>query len=163
MRKRFLFSALIIIVVLTSIIAFVVYHNYNQNYYNLNNYGAGPVKIEVTTDKSSYFQGEKVNLTIYVTNEHDWSILMPDRVIHRMINSDGIVFDSDINIDFTERVSFPAHSRIFYDSFIWDQDVEAGDNITYAKVGNYTFSVVFFDSSSYGKGGNCTFEIKQNS
>ncbi len=161
MRKRFLLSALIIIAVLITIIAFRVYSN--QNYYNLNNYGSGPVKIEVTTDKLSYFQGEKVNITIYVTNEHDWSILEPDRVIHRMINADGVVFDNDINIDFTERGSFPAHSRVFYDSFIWDQDVEAGDNITYAKVGNYTFNVIFLGSQNYGIGGNCTFEIKQNS
>lgn len=125
-----------------------------------NNFGPGPVKVEVTTDKSYYFQGEKVNITIYVTNEKDWPILEPDRVIHRMINSDGIVFDNDINIDFVERASFPAHSRTFFDSFIWDQDVEAGDNITYAKVGNYTFSVVFLGSQNYGIGDNCTFEIR---
>ncbi len=157
MRKRLLLGAIIIIVVLTTIIVFVVYSN--QNYYKVNNYGSGPIDIEVVTDKSFYLQGEEINFTIYVTNPQDWNVPQPSSVVYDIKKDDEFIVGVDRNISFDGQPVFLEHSKILFDSRVWDQKVGSVDNQTFVQPGNYTFFVSFDGSVNYGNGGNCTFEI----
>jgi len=109
-------------------------------------YGPGPVDIEVTTDKLFYLQGEEVNFTVTVNNPQDWPVQYPNVVEYRIGNESltkQITLASPVP-------SFPAQSRMLYDTYFWGP----------APPGNYTLNVSFGGPVDYGSGGNCTFEIR---
>jgi hypothetical protein len=150
LRKRFLFSALIIIVVLTSIIAFVVYSN--QNYYNVDNYDSGIVDIKVVPTKSYYLQGENINFTIYVNNKQDRPVRYPTSIYHVIEQNKSIIFDQ---IEYANYVidqipTFPAHNETIL-PLMWDQKIRVNDTIVQAEPGNYTFKILFIPTEDYGQ------------
>jgi hypothetical protein len=118
-----------------------------------NDYGPGPVEIEVTTDKPFYLQGELINFTIYINNPQDWPVPIPNLVTYKIREDDRIVDDTSMNADFFPGTNntLPAHSR-GPSPYHW--------NSGSVPPGNYTLTVTFYGLVNYGEGGNCTFEIR---
>jgi hypothetical protein len=125
------------------------------------NYGSGPVKIAVATDKPFYLQGEMVGFAINVRNEGDQPVRYPNSVVYA-IEKEGLqVYSLDEYGDYAAGLTpaFPPHSE---SSLTWQWNPETQLNETSAQVqlGNYTVSISFRPVEDYGIGGNCTFEIR---
>ncbi len=159
MRKRFLFSALIIIVVLTSIIAFVVYSDLNN--YNPDN-SPGVVNITVAPTKSYYLQGEEINFTIHVNNEQNRPIVYPTLIYYLIRQNESIIYELKEYANFPagQIPTFPAHSEKVI-TYVWNQKINVNGTIVQVQPGNYTFTISFNPIGDYGLGGNCSFEIKE--
>ena len=156
-------TALAIVLVASTLLVVVVGVVIFQMYVAAqDNYGPGPIDIEVVADKPFYLQGEEVNFTVYVNNPQDWCVPEPSGVIYEMYRNSTFIFGGDKHIDFVpDKIPvFAAHSRILFETWSWDQKVGSGDNRTVAPPGNYTLTVRFGGQMDYGNSGNCTFEIR---
>ena len=121
--------------------------------------GPGPVKIEITTDKTSYVQGEQVHFSVYVNNTQNWRVPKPFTISFQI----GNYSSQTVCIDYTNPPpTFPAHSRTFFFSHDWNPQTGSGNNHTFVEPGFYTLTVTLDGSVDYGGPANCTFEIKPN-
>ena len=122
--------------------------------------GPGPVKIEVVTDRASYLQGEMINFSIYINNIQNWNVPHPTTVTYQIENYST----ETVCIDYVNPPpTFPAHSRTFFISYVWNQETGNETYRTLVKPGNYTFTVSLSGPVDYGASANYTFEIKPNS
>jgi hypothetical protein len=106
--------------------------------------GPGPVDIEIVPDKPYYVQGENVNFSIYISNPHDWNVEYPWKKTYTLGNDTHIV-DMELSPDLP---SFPAHSRVLYDTSLWTPKHSS----ILANPGNYTFTVTLGGRVDYGTG-----------
>ena len=149
MKRTALAIVLVASTLLVVLVGVVIFHMYGAT-----NYGPGPVAIEATTDKSFYLQGEDVQFSIYVSNEQNWPVPVPDIAYYRITEDAHVLSDIAMNADFPpdQLPTYPSHSRTFHYSYVW--------NSVSASPGNCTLFVNFSGLVDYGGGGNCTFEIR---
>jgi hypothetical protein len=114
--------------------------------------GPGPVDIEIVPDKPYYVQGENVNFSIYINNPHEWNVEYPWKKTYTLGN-DAQIVDMELSPDLP---SFPAHSRVLYDTSLWKPNRSS----ILANPGNYTFTVTLGGHVDYGTEATCTFEIR---
>lgn len=150
MQRKVKIIILVVILSFAVVGGFLIYKLSSSN----QNYGSGPVYIELSPDKATYQQGENVTITVYVNNPQDWPVPYPSRVTYQQADWACIK-----NVDFASNSipTFPAHSRTLYEVYVWDQKLS---NRTYAPSGNYTITASFEGLVNYGNNATCTIEIK---
>lgn len=155
-------STILIFVVIFGFVIFELTNTAQDQNSSQNNYGPGPVEIEVTTDKPFYMQGELINFTVYVNNPQDWPVPLPNQDSQEIVGSSNTVLDvSGFSTPPPDMVdTYPAHSRTLSSTYPWNQKTNIDGNLTQVPAGNYNFTIAFYGLVDYGEGGSCTFEIR---
>ena len=122
--------------------------------------GPEPVTLQVTTEKTTYTQGENVTFLIYENNTQDWAVYKPTAYGYWVSNSQGnVVWESGgFHVDFPpSNNTYPAHYGNAWGA-IWDQTVTIDNRTTMAPPGDYTFTYLIDDP--YIVQANCAVTIK---
>jgi hypothetical protein len=112
----------------------------------------GAPTIEITSDKTSYLQGEPIKFDVYVVNSCPWRVFVTNNVANWVIEK---VIYASLVADFPlfSGFSYPPLSKNKIYTETWDQTYNNG---TQVPSGNYTF----FYSLGGSVDGRCTVEIK---
>jgi hypothetical protein len=104
---------------------------------------AGPVEIQITTDKPSYEPNEQVHFSIHINNPHDWRVPYPSSISYQIGSiSAGKGFP---NYSF-----FFPHSKTLLDTYSWG----------IRQPGNYSLTVTLRGDTDYSKPANYTVNIE---
>ncbi len=144
-RSRLIYAVPAVAVVIIAILLAFLYFT--------STIGPGPVKIEVSTDKQSYSQGETVRFNVFVTNQNLWRVLLPTEINYKIADGGQVI--NSMNLP---GASFPALSRTLLGTFVWDQKNFA--NRTQVQPGNYTLNVSFSGPTDYGASVDYTIQIR---
>jgi hypothetical protein len=116
-------------------------------------------KIEVSSDKTTYLQGEPIAFNVYVMNPYPWRVFVASNEAFWGVEN---VSYAGLIADFApwSWFSFPPLSKNIFYTYNWDQTITESSNKTYTHnqvpAGNYTF----FYSLGKSVVGRCTIEIK---
>jgi len=144
--RNFYYSfALVAILIVVFAVTIFAFQNPAQDPLLYNN----TILIQAETNKQVYTQREDIQISTYVVNGKDETIVYPKSITYRVLDSEEQeVYAVQINITPSLTSSFAAHSKTLFNSHVWNQkDI----NYTLVESGNYTIEV----SLEYG-----TFECK---
>ena len=114
--------------------------------------GSGPLKLEVTSDKLTYIQGETAVFYVYIINPQNWSVHTPSTLSVSVGGLSQVVI-SDYGYT---NPTITANSRTLFYTQTWNTTT-GGENRTPVQAGNYTFTAKLPDFPQ--ETSNCTVLI----
>jgi hypothetical protein len=153
-KSRRFYLAFVVIILLLAVTLSLIIGTY---YANQNNFGPGPIDLEVKPDKPYFLRNEQANFTFLLINNQSWPVTKP-LLQETNITKDGILLENtDLHTNFADVPTIPANSST---QLYWTWRGPQRDNQTLThEAGNYTLTVRL-EGFGYDVTSGCIFEIK---
>lgn len=118
----------------------------------------GPVKIEITTDKSSYVLGQEVQILVYVNNTNDFTVSTPSRLILTVGN--GHYGGPNQIFNLGPASVFAAHSETLLKTIPWIPTTQENNKYAFWYTpGNWIVTVYFDNSANFAQSAQCNITL----